>query len=214
MNQIIEAIDKTYLDGLRSTLTNTINQPIYVVLQYLFTTYGRVTPSDLADYEDAIKKTVYNPADPIINLYNILQNFFDCTEHQGLPYSEQQKVQVGYNIMQRTGVFQNAIEAWILRPEHTKSWVLFQEHFTAAQSLLRMTSNLTVQHSSFHQANIVQQVVDGVQHMLSTTLQPPPDHATEPDEPYVHQANAATNNDILPSLVQQMAQMKNMMLQL
>ena len=72
MNQIIEAIDKTYLDGLRSTLTNTINQPIYMELQYLFTTYGRVTPSDLADYEDAIKKTIYNPAEPIINLYNTL----------------------------------------------------------------------------------------------------------------------------------------------
>ena len=89
MNQIIEAIEATYLDGLRSTLTNTINQPIYVVLQYLFSTYRRITPSDLADYEDAIKKTIYNPAEPIINLYNTLQKFFDCTEHQGLPYSEQ-----------------------------------------------------------------------------------------------------------------------------
>ena len=89
MNQIIEVIEATYLDGLRSTLTNTINQPIYVVLQYLFSTYGRITPSDLADYEDAIKKTIYNPAEPIINLYNTLQKFFDCTEHQGLPYSEQ-----------------------------------------------------------------------------------------------------------------------------
>ena len=132
MNQIIEAIEATYLDGLRSTLTNTINQSIYVVLQYLFSTYGRITPSDLTDYEDAIKKTIYNPAEPIINLYNTLQKFFDCTEHQGLPYSEQQKVQVGYNIMQRTGVFQSAIEAWILRPDHTKTWVLFQERFTAA----------------------------------------------------------------------------------
>ena len=144
----LEATDKTYIYGLHSTLTNTINQPIYVVLQYLFSTYGRVPPSDLSDYEDTIKKTVYNPAEPIINLYNTLQKFFDCTEHQGLPYSEQQKVQVGYNIIQRTGVFQNAIEAWILRPDHTKSWAV----------PLRMTSNLTEQQSSFHQASIVQQV--------------------------------------------------------
>ena len=85
--------------------------------------------------------------------------------------------------MQKTGAFQNAIEAWVLRPEHTKSWVLFQEHFTAAQSLLRMTDNLTVQQSSFHQANIVQQVVDGVQQMLHNTLQSEPsDHEPALDE--------------------------------
>ena len=202
MNQIIWAVDKTYLDGLRSTLTNTINQPIY-----LFSTYGRVRPSALSDYEDAIQKTVHNPAESIINLYNTLQNFFDCSKHQGLPYSEQHKVQVGYNIMQRTGAFQNAIEAGVLRPEHTKSWVLFQEHFTAAQSLLRMTNNLTVQQSSFLQANIVQQVVDGVQQMLHNTLQSEPsDHEPAPDESYIHQANVATNNDILLTLMQKMAQ--------
>ena len=107
--------------------------------------------------------------------------------------------------MQRTGVFQSAIEAWILRPDHTKTWVLFQEHFTAAQTMLRMTSNLTVQQSSFHQANLVQQVVDGIQNMLHANLQQPPDQLPEPEEHHTHQANAVTNNDILPSLVQQMA---------
>ena len=107
--------------------------------------------------------------------------------------------------MQRTGVFQNAIEAWILRPDHTKTRVLFQEHFTAAQTMLRMTSNLTVQQSSFHQANLVQQVVDGIQNMLHSNLQQPQDQLPELDDQYAHQANAVTNNDILPSSVQQMA---------
>ena len=80
--------------------------------------------------------------------------------------------------------------------------------------MLRMTSNLTVQQSSFHQANLVQQVVDGIQNMLHANLQQPPDQLPELEEHCTHQANAVTNNDILPSLVQQMAPMQSMMLQL
>ena len=50
--------------------------------------------------------------------------------------------------------------------------------------------------------------------MLHANLQQPPDQLPEPEEHHIHQANAVTNNDILPSLVQQMAQMQSMMLQL
>ena len=80
---------------------------------------------------------------------------------------------------------------------------------------MKVTTEGTLRDSRFHQANLVQQVVDGVQHLLlapeaEETEQPfapvpaPPAHYRPP----VQAANAVQgSNDVIPALMSQMMQM-------
>lgn len=102
-----------------------------------------------------------------------------------------------------------------------RTWNAFKTHFRTKQSLLLAVNEDTLQDSRIQQANLVQQVVEGVQNML-INMKPEPTPVPAPIEepilqpttptPVVHSMNTVQNNELIPNLLSQIAQIQNMML--
>ena len=44
---LVEAIDPIYIEAIRDRATNSINLPIFDIIQYLYDTYGNIKPETL-----------------------------------------------------------------------------------------------------------------------------------------------------------------------
>ena len=135
--QIISAVEPTYLAALRNRQTNSINLAIDAILQHLYDTYGNVTPKSLQDYEDRIKTMLFDPIQPIDDVFNAVMDLADYAEAANAPYSQQQTINTAYNILSRTGKYGKWILEWNRKPRNQKTWINFKQHFREAQKEFR-----------------------------------------------------------------------------
>ena len=206
IQQIVIAVESSYLDALRNPVTKTLDNDIHAILAHLMDTYGDVTPEKLSDYEDKVKAMVHDPSMPIDSVFNAVQELCDFSEQAQTPYTQAQAVNMALVIILRTGSFAESIKEWNRKTRaQRQNWINFKNHFRNAHKELRATRIATMS-SQFQQANLVQQVVEGIQQAIL----PGEDAAT--DEFLSQVANATTQNqEILPKLLEQMQQMKLLM---
>ena len=73
-------------------------------------------PHDLLEREDVIKKTIYNPRDPITNVFYAVEELLKLSDITGTSYTELQAVNISYIIIYRTGKFGLVIRKWNCMP--------------------------------------------------------------------------------------------------
>ena len=221
LQQIIKAVDSAYLKALRNNLTNTLDHlHLYDILGHLYTTYDYVSPSKLKEYEDAVRDLIYDPGDPIDNVFTTIENVATIAARAGSDYTHAHKNNMANVILNKTGLYKSGLKSWLQIPLPTHTWENFKTHFRSEHALLRVTSDGTLGESKLHQTNIVQQVLDGAHQLLlqdpapstpklPTLPAPEPVQAPQP----VNMANAVQErNDIIPTLQPQMSQMQSAML--
>ena len=186
---------------------NAITVPLDQIIEYLFRNYGRVTPAQLIHEEQTVTNYSYDPTLPIVVVFNKIDDLMDLANAAGSPYSAQQVINFGYIILNRTGKFGQGIREWNRLLPNQKTWDAFQTHFTTEYQAVRDSGELTNQESTFNTANIIQEVVDGVQQALNPT----PDDISEALE-LMQQANAATSQVTQQTeLLQKMMEMMQIM---
>jgi non-homologous end joining protein Ku len=79
--------------------------------------------------------------------------------------TREQTIAKAYVIINKTGRFKQGIIEWNKKAEATKTWVTFKVHFQQAHKDFRETTDVTLEESELQRnnANLVQQVVDGMQ---------------------------------------------------
>jgi len=102
IQQIVQAIEPEFLTAIRNRTSNSINKPVYEVLEFLLTSYGEVTPEILQDKEDNLNK-------PIDIIFNALDDLADFAELSEMPYTERQIVTKAFVIINRTHRFQQPL---------------------------------------------------------------------------------------------------------
>ena len=212
--QIIAAIQDSYIAALKNHQTNTITTPLYQVIEYLFRNYGRVTPAQLVHEEQQVTNWTYDTTMSIVILFNKIDDLMDLANATGSPYSAQQIINFGYILLNKTSKFSQGIREWNRLQPAQKTWDTFQTHFTNEYQALRETGELTDQESTFNTANIIQEVVDGVQQ----ALQPTADDIDETSE-LIHEANLATaqttqQTELMQQMLQMIQSMQNIQCQL
>ena len=210
LQQIIEAVEPQYLSALRNCQTNSITMPLHDLLTYLTNIYGRVTPQMLADKTQQVDQMTYLIQLLIDVIFNAVDDLADYAELAGTPLTQAQTVNQAYLILLRTNRFTPAITEWNRRPANQRNWTNFKEYFRRAHQELRKTTNLTLEEAErqTHQANLIQQVIQGVQDILQTQ-QPPPPPEPVPEPPVQQVANSATNTDpVISHLITQLQQMQ------
>lgn len=121
------------------------------------------------DYEQHLKQMTYDPASPIDTIFNAMEDLMEYAKLANQPYTQRQAVAKAYTIINKTGRFKEAIKAWNRRAPLTQTWIAFKDDFRIAHREYRETTNLALEASELeqHNANLVQQLVDGVQSTLS-----------------------------------------------
>ena len=205
--QVVTALDDSYLSALKNRQTNTITVALPDIILYLFRNYGRVTPAALVDEEQKVLQWTFDPNLPIVLVFNKVADLMDLASAAGSPYTAKQLINFAYVIINRTGKFRNGIREWNRLPDVQQTWDNFTAHFNNAHRELRESGDLTINDTTFHTANLIQEVVEGVQQALAPTAED-----EEEVEDIMHHANAVTDASTQQTLLmQQMLQMMQQM---
>ena len=205
--QIIKAVDDLYLMALRNRQTNTIDVTIPVILDYLFTNHGRVTPAMLHHGEKQVKEMYYDPQHPVDVIFNKVEDLLDLSIAARADFTEQQLINIVYVLLTATSKYQHYIREWSRLDPEEKTWTNFKTYFRRAHQELKESGDLQIKDTTFHSANLVQEVVDGVQ----TALQSSDNSIEDPSTVINQMANNAAQQQILPQMMAQMVQMMEQM---
>jgi len=208
--QIITAIEDTFLTPLRNRQTNTIDVTIPVILDYLYTNHGKVSPAMLQEEERAVKEMVYDTTHPIDIIFNKVEDLLDLSVAANADFTAQQLINIAYVIINRTGKYQTYIREWLRTPAADKTWTNFKTAFRRAHQELKEAGDLELKDTPYASANLVQDVIDGVQTALAQDSPPPPDLSDHTDT-ISHLANNAAQHQLLPQMMAQMVQMMEQM---
>ena len=189
--------------ALRNRQTNTIDGSIPVIIDYLFSTHDRVTPAMLHEEEKQVKDMFYDPAHPIDIIFNKVEDLSDFSTAARADFTEQQLINIAYVIISKTGKYQPYIREWTRFPHNQQTWANFKTHFRQAHQELKEAGDLTIRETQFQTANIVQEVIDGVQAVLQTP------EASGDNNPEIvqHMANNMAQAQFLPQIMTQMPQL-------
>lgn len=155
----IEAIESQYLQAIRNRQTGQYATTIRELIQYLFTTFGRITPTELDQHADKVKKMNYNLSMPIDSIFNDIEELSEYADAAETPYTQQQLIDLGYLIISKTNAFSQDIRAWLRRPRAEHTWQNFKEHFRTAYQELRTTQGTTTDDLGYANA-IAEMVID------------------------------------------------------
>ena len=79
------------------------------MLNHLQDKYCRVIPNKLLERKDIVKKTIYNPQDPIATLFSAVKELLEFADITGTLYMQDQFVNIAHIIFHSTGKFQLVI---------------------------------------------------------------------------------------------------------
>ena len=155
--QIVAAIDGQYIDELRNENTNTITKTIPQILQYLFENFSNVTLQDVAREETKLRDFFWNIAEPPMTFYHAIDELQILATAAQVPKTEEQLINIGLEIIQKTGDLEKGLTNWFEKPANQQTWFSFKLHFNKAHRALRKIRGKTIQQTPFHQANAVAQ---------------------------------------------------------
>ena len=68
-NLLLSAYDRKWLAVIMDPVTGQINKQLPLILSLLYTNYGQITPTALNQKRDACKNIIYNPSEPIDQIW-------------------------------------------------------------------------------------------------------------------------------------------------
>ena len=170
--QISKADDSTYLDALCSADMYDLQGTVTDIMQYLMSTYGRVTPEQLTDqYEKVLLATVYSPSKPLDVIFNKVLDLTELAEAAQLSYSEQQQSTILYTISNRSGQFVHDIRMWKRMVPIDHTMINLKVQFCCAHEEICETTNEMLE--ALQQAkNLARCVVEEIQNQIPERIQP------------------------------------------
>ena len=75
--QLIEAVDPVYLDALRNSDTDMINEDLPKIMDHLMSNYGQVTLEDMHNKEQEVILMTYDPNTPVDTVFSVIDKFRD-----------------------------------------------------------------------------------------------------------------------------------------
>jgi translation initiation factor 2B subunit (eIF-2B alpha/beta/delta family) len=200
IKQIVQAVEPKYLKAMRNSTTNSITKTIPQIFQYLFKKFGNIDSEQLMTEERAVRDMVYNLQDPLVTMYDAIDELERLGVAAENPYTTRQLISFGLEVLRNTREFEDGIRAWNRRPVEEKTWEAFKEHFETEHRELKSVRGKTMQSTAFHQANFIAtrvlEEVQSVQNLVTEAMERlPPAQDKENVPPPQPVANAAVSTD-------------------
>ena len=156
IKQLGQAMPSDYLKSFRNIHTNTITTPLPTILSHLFTTYGAIEPEELHEIEQNLRAKVFDICEPLVVMFNEVEELQDIATASGTPFSENQKINIGIQCIKNFNDFEKGLSDWFDLPAAGKTWTAFKTHFESARESLRRLRGVTMKNTAFsQQANAI-----------------------------------------------------------
>ena len=162
LKQLTDALPPHYLKRYRNHHSNKIDTPIRNILTELFQTYGAITEEQLAEKEATLRAHVFDITQPLVELYNAVEELQEIATASHSPFTDRQMVGLGMKLIRNMNDYEKARGEWMAKPIVDKTWNNFKTHFDDAYQYLLNVRGETMQTTSFQQqANLLsQQIID------------------------------------------------------
>jgi hypothetical protein len=110
-----------YYHTLRNRIMGYANTTTLQILSHLYTTYGNISPTDLIENDERMKKP-YDPSQPIECLFDQFEDAVDLAAAANAAYTPAQIVAYPYNTVFQTGLFTDACHNCRRKPVADKTW--------------------------------------------------------------------------------------------
>ena len=235
LQQLVKAIDSSYVEELRNQTTGLIDQPLHNVLSHLITHYGKVESGHYNQQYVELINHKYDPERPIDEIFIKIVDFTNLADATKLPMTTKQALHIGCEIIRQCGVLPDALKKWNARPNEEKTWETFKTHFRNEHNEYRNTLPTTAKETQYSANMIAQQVANQLWQRAQEIEEPPPvepylppayQHPTGPPPGYfyppvppmvpppvpdqqgmIHQANAVVHDSTLKALMDQFKQL-------
>ena len=190
---------------------HSINDTVVGVLMHMQEKYSQLMLQDLLERDDIVKKTIYNLRNPITTVFSAVEELLEFSEITRKLYTQFQAINITYVILHWTGKFGLLICEWNYMTAVQKMWVCFKQYFQTSHRELRETSGITIEDAGIYYANMVRDIVAGLQESLQqdqtqmetpTIMQAPVDHVANVVQ-ITHQ-QLATQLQQIQSMIQTM----------
>ena len=156
IKQLVKAVPEIYMKSFRNQYSNSIDDALSTVLTSLFTTYGDIVDDNLQDATDKLRDRIFNISDPLVVLFNEIEELKALSIAADNEYTEKQLVSIGIQLIKNMNDFERGLETWIIRPSADKNWVNFKTHFENAHAILRKLRGPLMKNTSFNNtANVI-----------------------------------------------------------
>ena len=166
----MQAVEPTYMKILRDVNTNTITCDIPTILNRLFTNYGLIEDKVLSKTENKIRTMQYNLLDPLVKVFDNVEELHHLGHAAQDPYFEAQLIKFSLQIIKNTHDFETGILTWIKLPRASKTWAIFKTYFESAHCSLRKIRGNKMRSSSFNQVNMVLAEVNNVRESVLSAI--------------------------------------------
>ena len=130
--QIANAVPETYLRGYHQRYVGLNNRSPREIIDYLFNTYGKLTPTDLAANDNYFREP-WDPSEPLESFFYRIEQAVDIASLGNQPFSDAQILNNAYDSVFRTGIYKDECKTWLARPAVEHTWDNFKTHFYEAQ---------------------------------------------------------------------------------
>ena len=156
ITQLSNALPAHYLKRYRNTISNKIQTPIHKILSDLFTAHGAITDHELITRESTLRARIFEISQPLVELYNAVEELQEVATASQNPYTDSQLVQIGMQLLRNMNDYEKARGEWMSLPHNSKTWVNFKTHFDDAYQYLLNLRGQTMKDTAFQQqANFI-----------------------------------------------------------
>ena len=161
--QLSDALPPHYLKKYRNVHSNKINTPIRDILGELFATYGAISDEELADKETTLKARIFDITQPLVELFNAVEELQLIATASSSPFTDKQMVSIGMKLIRNMNDYEKARGDWMAKPRVQKTWTNFKLHFDDAYSYLLGLRGETMRNTAYqHQANMLTNLITEV----------------------------------------------------
>ena len=205
--QLICAIDETYLRGLRHNIYGYMNVSILQMLTYLYENYGDIEPGDLTENNKRFSAP-YDASSPIENLWEQIEEAMAFAGAADAPYTSQQILNNAYDLLHKTSHFKDELKEWRRLPVAQQTWPQFKRMMTRAHRDLRRQAAAG---AGYRTANNMEYGTNNTNNAMAATAAALEGlaEATQSDRAAV--ANLTTANSALTDQIRTINELKTMM---
>ena len=155
--QLVAAIEPAYLDPIRCDITDMINLNITEIMEFLQTTYGKLTVNQKEEEIANIKNLSYDPSTSINVLLTAVQEHADLLKIAGTPLQDHQIQDLAYYLLNKYHIFKEALVNWNKLPQ-PKTWNDMKLHMRDEYQQLKNVNALSVKESIVNTTDIVKEL--------------------------------------------------------
>ena len=97
--------------SMKNRITRQLTRNIRHIFVYLLSTYGKISPSHLNDFEKEATDMRYGPVNPVDKISNKIEDLLEYRYMENCPYSHTQEISKAYSILNKTGKYRESIKS-------------------------------------------------------------------------------------------------------